>query len=201
MQVSSASLSLDHRNARSYCVHFQGAFYFSFSDDVARASNWSTAVDALVADDRSEFPETTVSWRRFNLLPEVATAVMYRACRSGSILPTLFSSLFLLRIGLNGATEDLAVFAAWVVAGCSTAQFLIVLGVVAVTANRAPLSLCVSEAAEWATTLVPMTLGVLLLVTHLVGTTCVHLHSRVLVGSHTPSVLKVHSVFYEHHSP
>jgi hypothetical protein len=72
--------------------------------------------------------------------------------------------------GLGDRGEDLALFTARVVAGCSAAQFIVIIGVIAVAGNRTVTSLSLGSLIDLATTAVPVLLGVLWLVTHLIGT-------------------------------
>eukprot|EP00820_Chromera_velia_P013599 Cvel_24042.t1-p1 / transcript=Cvel_24042.t1 / gene=Cvel_24042 / organism=Chromera_velia_CCMP2878 / gene_product=Probable C-mannosyltransferase DPY19L3, putative / transcript_product=Probable C-mannosyltransferase DPY19L3, putative / location=Cvel_scaffold2554:23888-26764(+) / protein_length=670 / sequence_SO=supercontig / SO=protein_coding / is_pseudo=false len=56
----------------------ESAFYISFFFDVVDAPSFSAAVDTLLRDGRSEYPDVVNALRRFNVYQEFLTGMLYR---------------------------------------------------------------------------------------------------------------------------
>ena len=82
------------RKERRMALFSEGAFYFSFGQQFVDADTPAAGLRGLLADRRTEHPNTIVPLRRFNIAPELLCGAAFRSLRwLLGVLPVVASLL------------------------------------------------------------------------------------------------------------
>ncbi|KAK2195586.1 bifunctional Dpy-19-Dpy-19-like/Tetratricopeptide-like helical domain superfamily/C-mannosyltransferase Dpy-19 [Babesia duncani] len=69
----------------------ESAFYLSFYMDIVSAENWTEVFNRLWNDDRTEYPEVVISFRRLNIVQEIILGCIYRLFRLNGYIEKPFN--------------------------------------------------------------------------------------------------------------